>query len=82
MLTKTAILKLALKNNSIHLYRRTPLSDYYSRRGSDIYDFSKLKCICGQPIFLDADSISFVIIKVSYNVLNQHNRQGNGMKLN
>ena len=63
LLTKAEILKLVSQINSIHLYRRTHLPDYCSRCGSDMYDFSKLKCICGQPIFLDADSMAFVIIK-------------------
>jgi hypothetical protein len=63
LLTRAEILKLASQINSIHLYRRTNLPDYCSKCGSNMYDFSKLKCICGQPIFLDADSMAFVIIK-------------------
>jgi trans-aconitate methyltransferase len=63
LLSKAEILKLASQINSIHLYRRTHLPDYCANCGSDMYDFNKLKCLCGQPIFADADSMSFVIIK-------------------
>lgn len=62
-LTKTEILKLASQINSIHLYRRTHLPDFCHNCGSNMYNFSKLKCVCGVPIFSDASSMAFVIIK-------------------
>ena len=63
MLTKSEILDLASQIDSIHLYRRTHLPDFCHQCGSKNYEFSKLQCVCGQPVFSDTDSISFVIIK-------------------
>ena len=63
MLTKAEILKLASQIDSIHLYRRPHLPDFCYNCGAAMYDFSKLKCVCGTPIFSDADSMSFVILK-------------------
>ena len=63
MLTKTEILKLASQINSIHIYRRTHLPDFCHNCGSAMYDFSKLKCVCGAQVFSDADSMSCVIVK-------------------
>jgi hypothetical protein len=48
---------------SIHLYKRTRLPDYCHACKSKNFDFSSYKCLCGQSIFSDADSMSFVIIK-------------------
>ena len=63
ILTKFEVLKLASQINSIHLYRRTHLPDFCHQCGSKDFEFSKLRCKCGQPIFSDAESMSFVIIK-------------------
>ena len=63
MLTSAEIMKLSSQIESIHLYRRTHLPDYCANCGSKVYDFSKLRCVCGQPIFSDADSMAFLIIK-------------------
>lgn len=63
MLTKSEILKLASQINSIHLYRRTHLPDYCPVCESELFDFSKLKCVCGTQLFSDASSMAFVIIK-------------------
>lgn len=47
--------------SDIQLYRRTTLPEWcYSCEQSD-YNFSKLECRCGAPIFSDTDSMSFVI---------------------
>jgi hypothetical protein len=62
-LTRFEILKLASQINSIHLYRRTHLPDYCHQCGSKNFEFSKLQCVCGQLIFSDTDSMSFVITK-------------------
>ena len=63
LLTKFEILRLSSQIDSIHLYRRTHLPDYCHQCGSKDFNYSQLQCLCGQPIFSNTDSMSFVIIK-------------------
>ena len=63
MLTRAQIAKLASQAKSIHLYRRTHLPDFCDVCSSKVYDFSKLRCLCGKPLFSDASSMAFVVVK-------------------
>jgi trans-aconitate methyltransferase len=57
------IKQLTEQIKEVHLYKRTHLPDYCCSCGSKDFSFSALQCICGQDIFSDCDSMSFVIIK-------------------
>lgn len=57
------VLFLANHLSSICLYKRTRLPDRCSQCGSVDYDFSTYKCKCGEKIFRDHDSMSFVLEK-------------------
>ena len=63
LLDEMAIHRLARQINEIHLYRRTHLPDFCHNCGSSDFDFSDFKCRCGEEIFRDTDSMSFVVIK-------------------
>jgi hypothetical protein len=63
MVTKEQILHLAKAIKQVYFYRRSHLPDWCHNCGSEIYNFSELKCICGQEVFSDAASMSFVLIK-------------------
>lgn len=63
LLTPLEVLELAQNILSIHLYRRTHLPDHCHACGSTVYDYSQYRCVCGQPVFEDTDSMSFVIFK-------------------
>ena len=63
LIDAVTIQRLAKQINEIHLYRRTHLPDFCHNCGSSDFDFSKFKCCCGEEIFRDTDSMSFVIIK-------------------
>ena len=47
----------------INLYKRNHLPDFCHHCGSTDYVYSKLKCLCGEEVFSDADSMAFVIVK-------------------
>jgi hypothetical protein len=49
--------------DQIHFYQRSNLPDFCHKCGSVDYQFSDLKCQCGEAIFSDADSMAFVILK-------------------
>ena len=49
--------------DEIHLYQRSNLPDFCHRCGSVDYQFSRMKCQCGEDIFSDADSMAFLITK-------------------
>ena len=55
--------QLSQQIESIHLYRRTDLPDHCHKCGATDFDFSHLKCFCGEEIYSDKDSMSFVILK-------------------
>lgn len=57
------ITQLILQIKEVHLYKRTHLPNRCYQCGSTDFDLSTLLCICGQPIFSDADSMSFLVIK-------------------
>lgn len=57
------IISLTKDIKEIHLYKRTRLPDYCYECGSNHFIYSNLTCKCGKPIFSDADSMSFVIVK-------------------
>jgi hypothetical protein len=63
LLTKNQILFLSESIKQVHFYRRSHLPDWCHQCGSEIYNFSQLKCICGQEVFSNATSMSFVLIK-------------------
>ena len=63
LFSKTQILRLASQIQSINLFQRNHLPDMCHGCGSANFDFNKLKCICGEDLFSDADSMSFLIIK-------------------
>lgn len=69
LIAKNSILSvedvLILVNNlaQIHFYRRDHLPEKCFKCGSIDYDFSTYRCQCGQRIFSDWDSMSFVLIK-------------------
>ena len=48
---------------SIELYRRTQLPLRCYRCGSTCYDYTKLTCECGVPLYENSDSMSFLIRK-------------------
>lgn len=63
LMTPDEVWELAGAIASIHLYRRTHLPDHCHACGSTDFNFSDYRCTCGQPIFADTDSMSFVILK-------------------
>jgi hypothetical protein len=63
LLTKNQILFLSESIKQVHFYRRSHLPDWCHQCGSEIYNFSQLKCICGQEVFSNSTSMSFVLIK-------------------
>ena len=63
LLSKEEINRIASQIESIHLYRRTRLPDYCHDCGTKHFEYSKLKCACGQEIFGGNESMSFVIIR-------------------
>ncbi len=63
LFTESQIVDLASKIKSIHLYQRNHLPDMCHRCGAITFDYVALKCACGEKIFSDADSMSFVIIR-------------------
>lgn len=63
LLTKEEITRIASQIKSIHLYRRTRLPDYCHDCGAQHFEYSKLRCVCGQEIFGGNESMSFVVIK-------------------
>jgi SAM-dependent methyltransferase len=48
---------------NISLYRRTNLPNSCYNCGSTVFQYSKLKCVCGVDVFSNNDSMSFVIEK-------------------
>lgn len=60
IISKSQVLNLSKKIKRISLYRRSHLPDKCIC-GSTDYSFSSYKCICGNPIFSDTDSMTFVI---------------------
>jgi hypothetical protein len=63
LFTVPQIEDLASKIKSIHLYQRNHLPDMCHHCGAVTFDYVGLKCSCGQEIFSDADSMSFVVIR-------------------
>ena len=63
LLSKEQIKRIASQIESISLYRRTRLPDYCHNCRAVHFDYSKLRCTCGQEVFRDNESMSFVIIK-------------------
>jgi hypothetical protein len=63
LFTSSQIVDLADKIKSIHLYQRSHLPDMCHRCGAVAFDYVNLKCSCGEEVFSDADSMSFVIIR-------------------
>lgn len=63
LLSKEEIKRIASQIESIHLYRRTRLPDYCHDCGAKHFEYSKLQCVCGQEIFGNNESMSFIIIK-------------------
>jgi 23S rRNA U2552 (ribose-2'-O)-methylase RlmE/FtsJ len=63
LLSHDQIKRIAAQIESIHLYRRTRLPDYCHDCGAKHFEYSKLKCACGQEIFGGNESMSFVIIR-------------------
>lgn len=57
------VLFLSKNLNSIYLYKRTRLPDRCSQCGSVDYNFSTYTCKCGEKVFRDHDSMSFVLEK-------------------
>ena len=60
LINKNEVLKLSKKIKNVHLYRRSHLPDKCIC-GSVDYDYSNYQCTCGNPVFSDKDSMSFVI---------------------
>ena len=63
LLNKEQIKRIASQIESISLYRRTRLPDYCHNCRAVHFEYSKLRCTCGQEVFRDNESMSFVIIK-------------------
>jgi hypothetical protein len=63
LFSKEQIINLASHIKSIHLYQRSHLPDMCHHCGSINFDFINLRCRCGEKVFSDSDSMSFVIIK-------------------
>ncbi len=67
IVTEEEVILLDQNIASISLYRRTRLPKSCWKCRSSDYLYSVYKCRCGEPIFRDADSMSFVIEKSSSN---------------
>ena len=63
LLSKDQIKRISFQIESISLYRRTRLPDYCHNCRAVHFEYSKLRCACGQEVFRDNESMSFVIIK-------------------
>ena len=57
------VLSLDTNIDGIELYRRTRLPDWCYRCNSTEFNYSQLRCLCGEEIFSMKDSMSFVITK-------------------
>jgi hypothetical protein len=62
-INKSQIARLTKQIAGIHLYRRSRLPLFCHNCGSEDFEFSSLKCVCGKNIFQDIESMSFVVLK-------------------
>jgi predicted O-methyltransferase YrrM len=63
LMSANEVLLLDAIIDQIILYRRTRLPDWCYRCNSFEFNYSQLRCTCGEEIFSMKDSMSFVIIK-------------------
>jgi hypothetical protein len=63
LFSKDQVVNLAGQIQSIHLYQRNHLPDMCHQCGSVNFDYINLTCSCGERVFSDSDSMSFVIVK-------------------
>jgi hypothetical protein len=63
LLSQDQIQRIVSQIESTQLYRRTFLPDYCHDCGAKHFEYSMLKCPCGQDIFGGNESMSFVIIE-------------------
>jgi len=61
LLTTPQVLELSRRIKNIHLYKRTRLPDSCYKCGEVDFDYSQYRCRCGENIFSDTDSMTFVI---------------------
>jgi hypothetical protein len=61
--TSDEVFSVAKHIKDVHFYRRTRLPERCIKCGSIDYDFSTYRCVCGEKIFSDSDSMTFVIEK-------------------
>lgn len=61
LISSNEVIGLAEKIKDIHLYRRSHLPDKCWSCGSVDYEYSSYKCVCGENVFSDTDSMTFVI---------------------
>lgn len=55
--------RLHTQLDSIQVYRRANLPLRCFRCGSEAFDYAALRCVCGEPVYAEADSMSIVMRK-------------------
>ncbi len=63
LLSAKTIAEIANSVDSLSLYRRSRLPDRCHACGEIHFNYSKLECKCGEGLFREADSMSYVLIK-------------------
>ena len=63
LISEEAIMEIANQIDTLKLYRRTRLPDYCHACGQTHFEYSKFECQCGEKLFREADSMSYLLIK-------------------